>query len=76
VTRETLDGKNPDGWIPRQKISVQEALAAYTTGAAWAAFRERDLGTLAAGKLAGLRRARPAISSRSRRASCARSRSR
>ncbi len=52
VTRETLDGKNPDGWIPRQKISVQEALAAYTTGAAWAAFRERDLGTLEPGKLA------------------------
>jgi len=52
VTRETLDGKNPDGWIPRQKIGVEEALRAYTSGAAWAAFRERDLGTIEAGKLA------------------------
>jgi predicted amidohydrolase YtcJ len=52
VTRRTLDGKNPGGWIPEQKISVAEALAAYTSGAAWAAFQENDKGTLAPGKLA------------------------
>ena len=52
VTRRTLDGKNPGGWHPEQKISVAEALAAYTSGSAWAAFAENDKGTLAPGKLA------------------------
>jgi predicted amidohydrolase YtcJ len=54
VHRRTLDGKHPEGWFPEQKISVQEALAAYTKGSAYAAFRENDLGTLEAGKLADL----------------------
>lgn len=54
VNRRTLDGKYPDGWVPAQKISVEEALRAYTSGAAFAAFREHDLGTLAAGKRADL----------------------
>ena len=52
VTRRTLDGRNPKGWHPEQKISVAEALAAYTSGSAYAAFAERDRGTLAPGKLA------------------------
>ncbi len=52
VTRRTLDGKNPGGWHPEQKISVAEALAAYTSGSAYAAFAENDRGTLAPGKLA------------------------
>ncbi len=52
VTRRTLDGKNPGGWHPEQKISVAEALAAYTSGSARAAFAENDKGTLAPGKLA------------------------
>ena len=52
VTRRTLDGKNPGGWIPSEKITVAEALRAYTAGAAWATFAENDLGTLAPGKLA------------------------
>jgi hypothetical protein len=52
VNRRTLDGKHPDGWIPEQKISVLEALRAYTSRAAWAAFEENDKGTLAEGKLA------------------------
>ncbi len=52
VTRRTLDDKNPDGWFPEQKISVEEALRAYTVDAAYAEFAERDKGTLEVGKLA------------------------
>lgn len=52
VTRRTLDDKNPDGWFPEQKISVEEALRAYTVNAAYAEFAERDKGTLEVGKLA------------------------
>ncbi len=52
VTRRTLDGKNPGGWHPQEKISVAEALAAYTSGSAYAAFSEDDKGSLAPGKLA------------------------
>jgi len=54
VTRATLDGKRPGGWVPEQKITVEEALAAYTSGAAYAAFQEDRVGTLAPGKLADL----------------------
>ena len=54
VNRRTLDGKHPNGWIPQQKVSVGEALEAYTLGAAYAAFQEKDRGTLEAGKLADL----------------------
>jgi predicted amidohydrolase YtcJ len=52
VTRRTLDDKNPDGWVPQQKITVEEALRAYTVGAARASFDEARKGTLARGKLA------------------------
>lgn len=52
VTRRTLDDKNPGGWIPEQKISVEDALRAYTTGAAYAEFAEKEKGTLAPGMLA------------------------
>ena len=52
VTRRTLDDRNPGGWVPEQKISVEEALRAYTIGSAYASFEDRDKGTLAAGKLA------------------------
>ena len=52
TTRRTLDDKNPDGWVPAQKISVEEALWAYTRGAAYAAFGEREKGMLQAGMLA------------------------
>jgi predicted amidohydrolase YtcJ len=54
LTRRTLDGRHPEGWVPSQKITLDEALAAYTRDAAWAAFDERGLGTLEAGKLADL----------------------
>lgn len=52
VTRRTLDGKNPNGWVPQQKISIEEALRAYTIDAAYAAFNEKKLGSLEPGKLA------------------------
>jgi hypothetical protein len=47
VTRQTLDGKHPGGWIPEQKITVEEALRAYTHGGAYAAFEENYKGKLA-----------------------------
>jgi predicted amidohydrolase YtcJ len=49
VTRRTLDGKYPDGWVPAQKISVGEALRAYTAGNAYATFDEHTRGVLAPG---------------------------
>jgi len=52
VTRRTLDGKNPGGWVPEQKITVEEALKAYTINAAYASFEENIKGTLEPGKLA------------------------
>ncbi len=52
VTRRTIDGKNPGGWVPEQKISVQEALRAYTVSAAYAGFEEKEKGSLETGKLA------------------------
>ena len=52
VTRRTLDDKNPNGWIPEQKITVEQALKAYTSNAAYASFDEKDKGTIELGKLA------------------------
>ncbi|MEP7065310.1 MAG: amidohydrolase [Gemmatimonadota bacterium] len=52
VTRETLDGKHPGGWIPEQKITVEDALRAYTSGSAYASFEENIKGTLEPNKLA------------------------
>jgi predicted amidohydrolase YtcJ len=54
TTRATLDGKHPDGWIPEQKITIAEAVSAYTAGSAYAEFQEVEKGTIARGKLADL----------------------
>jgi hypothetical protein len=54
VTRATLDGKNPQGWVPEQKISLAEAVEAYTMGSAYAEFQEKEKGSITAGKLADL----------------------
>jgi len=54
VTRRTIDGANPGGWVPDQKITVEQALRAYTVAAAYGAFRDRDLGTLEDSKLADI----------------------
>ena len=50
VTRRTLDGKHPEGWVPDQKITLVEALRAYTAGNAWAVFADNQWGTLAPGR--------------------------
>jgi len=52
VTRRTLDDKNPNGWIPEQKITVDEAVRAFTYGSAYAEFQDNVKGTLEIGKLA------------------------
>ena len=52
VTRRTLDDRNPTGWIPEQKISLEDALRAYTRGAAYATFTEKEKGVIAPGTLA------------------------
>jgi len=54
VHRRTLGGRHPDGWHPEQRISVVEALRAFTADAAHAIFRGNDLGALQPGKLADL----------------------
>jgi len=54
VTRRTLDGKNPDGWIPEQKITVEQALRAYTSGDAYGVFAEGSRGVLRKGYRADL----------------------
>ncbi len=54
VTRRTLDDKNPDGWIPDQKISVEDALRAYTINGAYASFEDSIKGSLERGKLADI----------------------
>jgi hypothetical protein len=54
VTRRTLDGKNPDGWIPEQKISLEEAIRGFTINGAYAGFAEKIKGSIETGKLADL----------------------
>ncbi len=54
VTRRTLDGKNPEGWFPEQRISLEEAIKGYTLNGAFAEFSEPDKGSIEAGKLADL----------------------
>jgi predicted amidohydrolase YtcJ len=52
VTRRTLDDKNPGGWFPEQKITVEQALRCYTVNNAWAGFQEMKTGKLKTGMLA------------------------
>ena len=54
VTRATLDGKNPNGWFPDQKLTVAEAIEAYTMGSAYAEFQEKEKGSITPGKLADM----------------------
>jgi predicted amidohydrolase YtcJ len=54
VTRRTLDDNHPDGWIPEQKITVDEALRAYTRGGAYASFLEGETGAIVPGLLADI----------------------
>jgi predicted amidohydrolase YtcJ len=54
VTRATLDGRNPGGWFPEQKLTVAEAVEAYTLGSAFAEFQEKEKGSITPGKLADM----------------------
>jgi hypothetical protein len=54
VTRATLDGKNPNGWFPEQKLTLQEAIEAYTIGSAYAEFQDQEKGSITPGKLADM----------------------
>src|SRR6202790_717620 len=54
VTRATLDGKHPGGWFPEQKLTVAEAIEAYTMGSAYAEFQEKTKGSITVGKLADM----------------------
>jgi predicted amidohydrolase YtcJ len=54
TTRRTLDGKNPNGWIPEQRITVAQAVHAYTVGSAFAEHQETIKGSIEPGKLADL----------------------
>src|SRR5215471_14023495 len=49
VTRQTLDGKHPNGWLPEQKLTLDEAIRAFTVGSAYAEFAENVKGTIAPG---------------------------
>ena len=52
TTRRTIDDRNPGGWVPEQKITVEEALRAYTRGGAFASFEDKERGVLTTGALA------------------------
>jgi predicted amidohydrolase YtcJ len=54
VTRQTLTGEPADGWFPDQRLTIEEAIDAYTRAPAWASFEEDIKGTLGAGKLADI----------------------
>jgi hypothetical protein len=54
TTRATLDGKNPNGWFPEQKLTIKEAVEAYTMGSAYAEFQENEKGSITPGKLADM----------------------
>ena len=54
VTRRTTDGCYPEGWFPEESITVEEAVRAYTSGAAYATFSEAERGTIEPGKLADM----------------------
>ncbi|MEE8133834.1 MAG: amidohydrolase [Gemmatimonadales bacterium] len=54
VTRRTIDGANPGGWVPEQRITVEEAVSAYTTNNAYSSYLEDVLGTIEVGKYADL----------------------
>lgn len=54
VKRQSLDGRHPEGWFPEQRLTLEEALRAYTQAGAYAEFQEDNKGTIAVGKLADM----------------------
>jgi hypothetical protein len=54
VTRERPEGGPAGGWIPQEKISMDDCISGYTAGSAYAEFEDANKGTLAPGKLADI----------------------
>ncbi|MCH7571914.1 MAG: amidohydrolase family protein, partial [Planctomycetes bacterium] len=54
VTRKTVTGDPPDGWFPEQRITIEEAIRAYTLGTAYANFEDESKGSIEPGKIANL----------------------
>lgn len=54
ITRQSTDSQPPGGWFPEEKLSVEESIRGYTSGAAYAAFLENETGTLELGKWADI----------------------
>lgn len=54
VSRQTLAGEPAEGWFPEQRLTIEEAIEAYTRNPAWASFEEDVKGTLTPGKLADI----------------------
>lgn len=54
VTRHTIDGANPNGWHPEQRVAIEDTLIAYTRTAAYAGYTEDRMGRIAPGYLADL----------------------
>jgi predicted amidohydrolase YtcJ len=54
LTRQTTEGDPPGGFVPKERISLEDAIKGYTLGAAFAGHREKSEGSLEAGKLADL----------------------
>jgi len=54
ITRRTIDGANPDGWLPDQKVTAEQALVAYTRSNAYAGFMEDRAGMIAPGYYADI----------------------
>jgi len=54
LTRQTKEGDPPGGWLPQERVSLEDTIKAYTLGAAFAGRRDKTEGSLEVGKLADL----------------------
>jgi hypothetical protein len=54
VNRATLEGEPEGGWIPSERLTLEQAVDAYTRGAAWASFDEHRKGSIARDMLADI----------------------
>jgi predicted amidohydrolase YtcJ len=54
ITRQSTDSEPPGGWFPEEKLTTEESIRGYTSGAAYAAFLEDETGTLEVGKWADM----------------------
>ena len=52
ISRQDINGQPPGGWIPSERLTLGQALHAYTRGAAYAGFAEQKIGALEPGKYA------------------------